>query len=98
MVSLVAVACAGASGTMGGSGEAAGVAAQKADQNRITLAEIEAADLQKAYELVSCLRRPWVRRDPQTGAAVAFYVDDQHVGGAEKLRARPSGGAGQRLC
>src|SRR5690606_34421492 len=90
MVSFVAVACAGASGTMGGSGEAAGVAAQKADQNRITMAEIEAANLPNAYELVSRLRRPWLRRDPRTGGEVAVYMDEQALGGAEALREIPA--------
>jgi len=97
MLSFVAVACAGTSGTMGGSGGAAGAVAQKADQNRLTLAEIEAADLPNAYELVARLRRPWLRRDPQTGAAVAVYMDEQNLGGAEKLREIPSIEVGELL-
>src|SRR5690606_39448892 len=88
MVSFVAVACAGASGTMGGSGEAAGVAAQKADQNRITLAEIEAADLPNAYELVARLRRPWLRRDPRTGAAVRSEEHTSELQSRENLVCR----------
>ncbi|MFO7253747.1 MAG: hypothetical protein DIU60_023650 [Actinomycetes bacterium] len=91
-IAVVLGACAsgGASGAAGESAASAGAVAQKADQNRLTLAEIEAADLPNAYELVARLRRPWLRRDPQTGAAVAVYMDEQKLGPASKLREIPS--------
>lgn len=98
-IAVVLGACAsgGASGAAGESAASAGAVAQKADQNRLTLAEIEAADLPNAYELVARLRRPWLRRDPQTGAAVAVYMEDQHLGDAEKLRDIPSVEVGELL-
>ncbi|HLU25623.1 MAG TPA: hypothetical protein VKZ58_07945 [Longimicrobiales bacterium] len=97
MVSAAAVACAGASGARGGPTAASGAAAERADRNRLTRAEIEAANLPNAYELVSRLRRPWLRRDPQTGAEVAVYMDDQRLGDAEKLRDIPSVEVGELL-
>ena len=89
-VVLGACASAGGSGSVGESAASPGAVAGKADQNRLTLAEIEAADLPNAYELVSRLRRPWLRRDARTGAAVVVYMDEQNLGPASKLREIPA--------
>ncbi|HEX7120599.1 MAG TPA: hypothetical protein VF212_17535 [Longimicrobiales bacterium] len=88
---LFAASCA-TSGAEGVSSSMARAAARGAhvDENRITAAEIEAAGLPNAYELVSRLRRPWLRRDPLTGAAVVVYQDGRGIGGAEKLRDIPA--------
>jgi hypothetical protein len=61
-----------------------------ADQSRLTTADIAAANLPTAYDLVDRLRRPWLRRDAVTGAEVAVYQDNQNIGGAEKLRDIPA--------
>lgn len=62
----------------------------KSDPSRLTSDDIAAANLPNAYELVNRLRRPWLRRDAVTGAEVAVYMDDQRIGGAEKLRDIPT--------
>ena len=62
----------------------------EADQSRITGDEVTAANLPTAYDLVDRLRRPWLRRDAMTGADVVVYMDEQNIGGADKLREIPS--------
>lgn len=62
----------------------------KTDQSRLTTAEITAADLPTAYDLVDRLRRAWLRRDAATGNEVVVYMDQQNIGGATKLRDIPS--------
>lgn len=62
----------------------------KADKNRLTTEEIDAAKLPNAYELVDRLRRPWLRRDALTGGEVVVYMDEQNIGGPEKLRDIPA--------
>ncbi|HEX6536670.1 MAG TPA: hypothetical protein VF041_18935 [Gemmatimonadaceae bacterium] len=62
----------------------------KADPSRISLEEIQAANLPTAYDLVDRLRRPWLRRDAVTGGEVAVYMDEQNIGDASKLRDIPS--------
>lgn len=62
----------------------------KSDSNRLTSDEITAAKLPTAYDLVDRLRRPWLRRDALTGGDVVVYMDEQNLGGAEKLRDIPS--------
>lgn len=69
---------------------AGSVSAAKADPSRLTSDDIAAANLPNAYELVNRLRRPWLRRDAVTGGDVAVYMDDQRLGGAEKLRDIPA--------
>jgi hypothetical protein len=61
-----------------------------ADKFRIPIEEIDASRLPNGYELVDRLRRPWFRKDALTGAAVTVYMDDQQIGGAEKLRDIPA--------
>ena len=56
------------------------------NSTRISQEELIAADLPTAYDLVDRLRRPWLRRDALTGAEVAVYMDNQHIGGAQRLR------------
>lgn len=91
-ICVLAAACASAGGDGASLSTVSGQGAEaaSADANRITAAEIAAADLPNAYELVSRLRRPWLRRDPRTGAAVAVYMDDQRIGAASKLREIPA--------
>ena len=62
----------------------------EADQSRVTGDEVTAANLPTAYDLVDRLRRPWLRRDAMTGADVVVYMDEQNIGGADKLREIPS--------
>lgn len=97
VMALVAftTACASAGGQKAGtagvqSGSPTSTGAAEVDPNRITAAEITNADLPNAYELVSRLRRPWLRRDPRTGNAVSVYMDEQNIGGASKLREIPA--------
>ena len=56
------------------------------DQSSLTADEITAANLPTAYDLVERLRRSWLRADRVTGGAVVVYMDQQDIGGAEKLR------------
>ena len=57
---------------------------------RLTQAEIVAAGLPTAYDLVDRLRRPWLRRDAMTGGEVEVYMDNRKIGGAAALRDIPS--------
>ena len=57
---------------------------------RLSQEEVTAADLPTAYELVDRLRRPWLRLDAITRGEVVVYMDNQKVGGAEKLREIPA--------
>lgn len=84
---LVFALLAGACASAGGAG---GSAARNAKSDVLTLAEIQESGLPNAYELVSRLRRPWLRNDPVTGGPVTVYMDDQEIGGAEKLRDIPA--------
>jgi hypothetical protein len=65
-------------------------ATPKTDQSQLTGEEITAANLPTAYDLVDRLRRPWLRRDAVTGVDVVVYMDEQNIGGADKLRDIPS--------
>jgi hypothetical protein len=62
----------------------------EADKSRLTTEEIDASGLPNAYELVDRLRRPWLRKDALTGATVVLYMDEQNIGGPEKLRDIPA--------
>jgi hypothetical protein len=94
LVSAALLACASGGGTseLGTAAPAPDAAAteQSGDQSRITAAEIAEADLPNAYELVSRLRRPWLRPDRVTGGEVVVYMDEQNLGGPEKLRDIPT--------
>lgn len=79
---LLTAACA-SSGTPG-------AGADDAERNRLTTEQIEAANLPNAYELVSRLRRAWLRDDPLTARPVVVYMDDRELGGAERLREIPA--------
>lgn len=65
-------------------------ASTSSDQSRLTSAEIVAANLPTAYDLVERLRRPWLRHDPMTGGDVVVYQDNQNLGNADKLRDIPA--------
>jgi len=65
-------------------------ATPSSNSSRLSLEEVKAADLPTAYELVDRLRRPWLRLDAVTRGEVVVYVDNQKVGGAEKLREIPA--------
>jgi hypothetical protein len=58
----------------------------KGDQSKLSLDEITAANLPTAYDLVDRLRRAWLRKDLMTGGEVAIYMDNQMIGGPDKLR------------
>jgi len=90
VVVLSGCASAGGAGGAGESAASAGVVEGKTEQSRLTLEEIEAAELPNAYEVVARLRRWWLRRDPETGAAVEVYMDGQRLGAASKLRQIPA--------
>jgi hypothetical protein len=64
--------------------------AREADKFRLTTEEIDASNLPNAYELVDRLRRPWLRKDALTGAPVVLYMDEQNIGGPDKLRDIPA--------
>lgn len=60
------------------------------DSLRITQEEITAANLPTSYDLVERLRRQWLRRDKLTGEEVVVYLDQQNIGGADKLHDIPA--------
>lgn len=82
-LALLATACATAT-------KSSGSGAGGSDRNVLTTAQIDESGLPNAYELVSRLRRAWLRNDPVTGGPVTVYMDDREVGGAEKLREIPA--------
>ncbi len=67
-----------------------GASSSASDSPRLTQAEIVAAGLPTAYDLVDRLRRPWLRRDAMTGGEVEVYMDNRKIGGAAALRDIPS--------
>ena len=88
-------ACAGsgttASTTPGPTSAAAGAGrAAAADSTRLSAAEIAAADLPTAFDLVERLRRPWLRRSGPMGGEVMIYMDQRAVGGSDELRQIPA--------
>jgi len=62
----------------------------KQDPNRITADEIASANRPTAYDVVDHLRRQWLRKDKLTGEDVVIYMDEQNLGGADKLRDIPT--------
>ena len=80
-LSVFLVACASAGTHTGSSNE---------NSSHLTSQEITAANLPTAYDLVDRLRRPWLRDDAATGGEVSVYVDNQKLGGKEKLRDIPA--------
>ena len=103
LVALAAALAACASTTTSGPGTAsapaaagdAATTAAAADQSRLSTELIVQADLPTAYDLVERLRRPWLRRQGAMGGAVVVYMDEQNIGGAEKLRDIPSVNVGE---
>lgn len=67
----------------------------KTDQSGLTGDEITAANLPTAYDLVDRLRRAWLRADAVTGEDVVVYMDEQNLGGADKLSDIPSVDVGE---
>jgi hypothetical protein len=62
----------------------------KSDPNHLSSDEITADNRPTTYDVVDHLRRAWLRKDMLTGEDVVVYMDEQNVGGAEKLREIPS--------
>ena len=89
LLAVILVACAPGGAT---TAESTTTASSTSSSNsaRLTLEEVTAADLPTAYELVDRLRRPWLRLDAITRGEVVVYMDNQKVGGPEKLREIPS--------
>ena len=81
--------CASSGGS--GAADASADAKRSADSPFvITASEIQEANLPNAYELVSRLRRPWLRQDKITGREVRVYMEQRDIGGAEALRNIPA--------
>lgn len=62
----------------------------KHDENRITAEEIAASKRPMVYDAVDKLRPNWLRKDMLTGEDVVVYMDEQNLGGSDKLRDMPS--------
>jgi len=63
---------------------------EKADPNRLTAEEIGASKRPTIYDAIDRLRPSWLRKDMLTGEEVVVYMDEQNVGGSDKLRDMPS--------
>lgn len=63
---------------------------EKSDSNRLTADEIAASKRPTTYDAVDRLRPSWLRKDMLTGEEVVVYVDEQNIGGGDKLRDIPS--------
>ena len=63
---------------------------EKSDPNRLTAEDIAASKRTIIYEAVDRLRPSWLRKDMLTGEEVVVYMDEQNVGGSDKLREIPS--------
>jgi hypothetical protein len=84
-LSFILTACATAGGTA-----ATPEASSSTSSARLSRAEILAADVPSAYDVVDRLRRSWLRRDIRTGNEVSVVVDNARAGGAETLRDIPA--------
>ena len=62
----------------------------KSDPNHLSADEITAANRPTTYDVVDHLRRAWLRKDMLTGEEVVVYMDEQKIGGADKLRDIPT--------
>jgi DNA uptake protein ComE-like DNA-binding protein len=62
----------------------------KSDPNHLSSDEITAANRPTTYDVVDHLRRAWLRKDMLTGEEVVVYMDEQNIGGADKLRDIPT--------
>jgi hypothetical protein len=62
----------------------------KSDPNRLMAEEIATSKRPTIYEAVDRLRPSWLRKDMLTGEEVVVYMDEQNVGGSDKLRDIPS--------
>ena len=60
------------------------------DPNRLTSEEIAASKRPTVYDAVDRLRPAWLRKDMLTGEDVVISIDEQNVGGGDKLRDIPS--------
>lgn len=62
----------------------------KHDDNVLTADEIAASKRPTVYDAVDRLRPNWLRKDMLTGEEVVVYMDEQSLGGSDKLRDMPS--------
>jgi hypothetical protein len=62
----------------------------KSDPNHLSSEEITADNRPTTYDVIDHLRRAWLRKDMLTGEDLVVYMDEQNIGGAEKLRDIPS--------
>lgn len=62
----------------------------KSDPNHLSSDEITADNRPTTYDVIDHLRRAWFRKDMLTGEDVVVYMDEQNIGGADKLRDIPS--------
>ena len=91
LLAAALVGCASSSRATDGESSATPAASTaSSNSSRLSLDEIQAANLPTAYELVDRLRRPWLRLDAVTRGEVAVYMDNQRLGGADKLRDIPA--------
>lgn len=85
-----AMACASGGAKTGATSATSSSSKSASNSPTLSSADIVAADLPTAYDLVDRLRRPWLRSDPASGAAVSVYMDNQNLGGTSSLRDIPS--------
>jgi hypothetical protein len=94
-ISVLVLACA-AGITTGAAAQSDSAAPAKAskhenpDPNRLTAEEIAGSKRPTVYDAVDRLRPAWLRKDMLTGEDVVVYIDEQNVGGGDKLRDIPS--------
>lgn len=93
-LSVLTLACAaGSVGTIAAQADSTAPAkatAPKSDPSHLASSEIIAANRPTTYDVVDHLRRAWLRKDLLTGEDVVVYMDEQNVGGADKLRDIPT--------
>lgn len=91
---LLLAAASGAATTIAAQSDTAAPAAPakkaKHDENRLTADEIAASKRPTVYDAVDRLRPSWLRKDMLTGEEVVVYMDEQPLGGSDKLRDMPS--------
>jgi hypothetical protein len=62
----------------------------KSDPNHLSAEEVAADNRPTTYDVVDHLRRAWLRKDMLTGEDLVVYMDEQNIGGADKLRDIPT--------
>ena len=98
-LSVVALTC--AAGTLAAQADSTAPAAApaaapekakpaKSDPNHLSADEITADNRPTTYDVIDHLRRAWLRKDMLTGEDLVVYMDEQNIGGADKLRDIPS--------